>query len=305
MIEFVLAVLLALYMVWFGIKEIERDKNVYCDVHGVYYECSGIPQQFYLSVLLVALGLLALYLLSTFSTIAWLLCPCWGKLARMMRAYSYELKAAAVAEGKENTSARILMGEMYEIYYNNRDLRLLLDLLAATSGLAPCLRVMALLDKSFRVECQPIIHSLERKPSEEENEDEDKVVLVFSESPLARHIFGKMDAIQCMYTVQIVPRTDKDSVEVVVFTKEDELKFFSYFHQAGNVIKPGDLPRKKFFFHGVDKDTAYTIKVSLVLNGRAIATAQKKIKAVIIPIRDIQSAQATIIAASYLNLKDL
>ena len=41
----------------------------------------------------------------------------------MMRAYSYELKAAAVAEGKENTSARILMGEMYEIYYNNRDLR--------------------------------------------------------------------------------------------------------------------------------------------------------------------------------------
>ena len=38
--------------------------------------------------------------------------------------------------------------------------RLLLDLLAATSGLAPCLRVMALLDKSFREECQPIIHSL-------------------------------------------------------------------------------------------------------------------------------------------------
>ena len=26
---------------------------------------------------------------------------------------------------------------------------------------------------------------------------------------LARHIFGKMDVIQCMYTVQIIPRTDK------------------------------------------------------------------------------------------------
>jgi hypothetical protein len=33
-----------------------------------------------------------------------------------------------------------LMGELYEIYYENRDLRLLLDLLAATSGLAPPLR---------------------------------------------------------------------------------------------------------------------------------------------------------------------
>ena len=42
---------------------------------------------------------------------------------RMMRAYSYELRAAAVAEGKENTSSRILMGEMYNIYYDNRDLR--------------------------------------------------------------------------------------------------------------------------------------------------------------------------------------
>ncbi len=36
--------------------------------------------------------------------------------------------------------AKALMGELYEIYYENRDLRLLLDLLAATSGLAPPLR---------------------------------------------------------------------------------------------------------------------------------------------------------------------
>ena len=41
----------------------------------------------------------------------------------MMRAYSYELRVAAVAEGKENPTAMILMGEMYQIYYNNRDLR--------------------------------------------------------------------------------------------------------------------------------------------------------------------------------------
>ena len=43
----------------------------------------------------------------------------------MMRAYSYELRVAAVAEGKENPTAMILMGEMYQIYYNNRDLRYL------------------------------------------------------------------------------------------------------------------------------------------------------------------------------------
>jgi hypothetical protein len=36
--------------------------------------------------------------------------------------------------------AKELMGELYDIYYENRDLRLLLDLLSATSGLAPPLR---------------------------------------------------------------------------------------------------------------------------------------------------------------------
>ena len=44
-------------------------------------------------------------------------------LYRMMREYSYELRVAALAEGKENSTAQILMGEMYQIYYNNRDLR--------------------------------------------------------------------------------------------------------------------------------------------------------------------------------------
>ena len=43
----------------------------------------------------------------------------------MMRAYSYELRVAAAAEGKDNPTAKILMGEMYQIYYNNRDLRYL------------------------------------------------------------------------------------------------------------------------------------------------------------------------------------
>jgi hypothetical protein len=57
-----------------------------------------------------------------------------------MRNYSNELQSAAIAKGSENTKAKALMGELYEIYYENRDLRLLLDLLAATSGLAPPLR---------------------------------------------------------------------------------------------------------------------------------------------------------------------
>ena len=37
--------------------------------------------------------------------------------------------------------------------------------------------------------------------------------------------------------------------------------------------------KRSFVFHKADAETTYTVKVTLVLNGRAIATAQKKIKA--------------------------
>ena len=38
------------------------------------------------------------------------------------------------------TDVKCLLGELYEIYYDNPDLRLLLDLLSATTGLAPPLK---------------------------------------------------------------------------------------------------------------------------------------------------------------------
>ena len=43
---------------------------------------------------------------------------------------------------------------------------------------------------------------------------EGDIVLDFSESITVRNIFSKLGALQCLYTVQIIPRTDQDSVEV-------------------------------------------------------------------------------------------
>ena len=44
---------------------------------------------------------------------------------------------------------------------------------------------------------------------------------------MVREIFSKMDALSCIYTVQILPRTDKDSMEVFVFDREDDIRMFS------------------------------------------------------------------------------
>jgi hypothetical protein len=48
--------------------------------------------------------------------------------------------ARAAEEAGGGTEPGELLGELNEIYYGNRDLRLLLDLLAATTGLAPPLK---------------------------------------------------------------------------------------------------------------------------------------------------------------------
>ena len=109
---------------------------------------------------------------------------------------------------------------------------------------------MSLLDQNFSDQCKPVINSLERLPDivngwiafssadkEILLEGEGDVTMMFSESSLVRNIFSKMSEISVIYTVQIVPRTDKagtsfkphsdffspqDSVEVVVFDGDPE-----------------------------------------------------------------------------------
>ena len=40
-----------------------------------------------------------------------------------------------------------MLGDLYDIYYDSRDLRLLLELLATSSGVAPAIAIMTLFDK--------------------------------------------------------------------------------------------------------------------------------------------------------------
>ena len=43
-----------------------------------------------------------------------------------------------------------VVGELQELYYNNRDVRLMLELLATSSGLAPAIAVLTIFDKVSR-----------------------------------------------------------------------------------------------------------------------------------------------------------
>ena len=51
----------------------------------------------------------------------------------------------SVKENEKPDDSKIL-GDLYEIYYRNRDLKLFLELLAMGSGVAPSIAVMTLFD---------------------------------------------------------------------------------------------------------------------------------------------------------------
>ena len=87
----IFGLILFFILTYYGIPCIWADELIHCNMHDVWYQCSGIPHQFYLAVLFMALALLLIYLSSTFFTLWWLGLPCLGQLSKLMTAYRREL----------------------------------------------------------------------------------------------------------------------------------------------------------------------------------------------------------------------
>ena len=142
--ETMVASVLLVYMFWRGIPILQHSDTIICDVHSFYYECHGNPTSFYIYTLYLTCTITILYILCNVYNALWLLFPCFGKLSRVMSAYKYNMLERAHDTG---LSEREVLGDLYDIYYNNRDLRLLLDLLATSSGVAPAIAIMTLFDR--------------------------------------------------------------------------------------------------------------------------------------------------------------
>ena len=147
LLELILSFLLLIYICSEGLSILMQADTIICDVHGYFYECSGQPAQFYVYILYITIFITCIYMLCNIYNLVWLLIPQLGKLSRLMVTYRKNMKARDIS----NKTDKELLGDLYDIYYNNRDLRLLLDLLATSSGVAPAISVMTLFDKVIRL----------------------------------------------------------------------------------------------------------------------------------------------------------
>ena len=146
-LELAVSITLLKYMIWRGLPKLDHAEDIICDAHGYYYECHGNPTSFYIHTLYVTIAITLTYILCNVYNALWILFPCFGKLSRVMSTYRSNMMQRNHGSGK---SDREVLGDLYDIYYNNRDLRLLLELLATSSGVAPAIAIMTLFDNVSR-----------------------------------------------------------------------------------------------------------------------------------------------------------
>ena len=133
-------------------------------------------------------------------------------------------------------------------------------------------------------------------------EGEGDLRVEIAESDLARSVFARMSNLTCLYTVKISPRTDKSNLEVVFFDQEeksDPSSNIMEFFRRNKVDEDSEIvPSREVVFSGADPNLSYTVKVTLILNGQAVAVSQKSVKVLVDPVTQAElDAQNTALAA--------
>ena len=302
--EFVVAAALLIWLIVKGLPSIQRDEFILCDVYEYFYECAGHPQQFYMYTLFVAIVILIMFLLSNIYSLLWLAIPQLSTLGSVMSKYKTKLKANQGDDDDEH------LGGLYKIYYNNRDLRLLLDLLASSSGIAPSLRILALFDRNLRCKIEPGNVHINQLGEQHHRISDGNVVspegvtevqvkkkvydveVEFEDAEAIKDIFSTIKKITYLYTVEIQPPTDISSVTAIEVNSSKKAVRKT---PAGDATDACEVTfagtemetmenglclkrRMKVPLYHLEPKKEYKIRVCTIVNGRTIARRVERIK---------------------------
>lgn len=138
-IELTVVSVLFLYLLFIGLPVIIFGNNILlCDVNGYLYACSGHPQEFYKVVLGITLVILLLYILTNIYNLNWILKPVRTQMSFI------------VCNFKNNRFNNKKKDKKYSIeddYANDKDLKILIDLLALNQGIGAAISTYGLFFK--------------------------------------------------------------------------------------------------------------------------------------------------------------
>ena len=190
---------------------------------------------------------------------------------------------------KTNKTDEALLRGLDNYYYNNKDLRLLLDLLSERSGCAASLRVLALFDKELSLKFKPgdldisfrdfhqrkaeiNIWNAEGKITQEEKESKTYDINVkFPAAPAMDEIISRIKtvtSVTCMYTVEIQPPTPRSSVKPVTvdnIMSEDDVREGGKDGTEAIRLTTSTSKLLNVALEGLDTSTEYCICVSTIV----------------------------------------
>lgn len=241
LVEELVALTLLVYMVLRGLPILTNHHDINCVIHGFKYQCHGIPINFYLFALYLTVTLTSVYTLCNLYNLLWLLFPCFGGFSRLMNSYINIKAESDAGKGVE------------DIYNNNLDLRLLLDLLAHGSGVPTAISVLTLLDPEFaqdleKWKIETAVRSKE-KPS--------KAVIQFKDNDFGFPDSG-VKGYHLMYLAEVCSETDTHARTAIEIIPEER--------QSASEIQNG-----QWLIEDLKDDEDYTVRVKTVLNGKTIS----------------------------------
>merc|ERR1719464_66496 len=251
-------------------------KAVLCNIDVFWYHCTGIPFQFYLIIFMAALVLLLLYILSCSYVLVWLLVPSIGNLSNAMDKF-----ASKFEELHELDENEVTVEGLKRIYYENRDTQLLLDLLTASSGIGPCLKLLCLFDKSLQQRAQ--VENVGVTLEEPDTTGKRDAVVCFKDSKAVTEIFSQIPTAFCTYAVEINPSIPSGSWRILNYAKNEDTPDGAGENVTENLLESGKGEKNLMRMYSRSLDTIrfkklapdvnYQVTISTQINGTIVAVA--------------------------------
>ena len=163
----------------------------------------------------MTLVFLALYLGLTVFNLLWLLINPMRPLSQAMKLFKDEFKVS-------DTDSIV---ELYDLYYKNYDMQLLLDLLASKSGIAPCLKLLSILDKQLQ-ELTKASNAKVKYTEHDPEHDRIDAIVTFDDPPVVKDVISKIMDFQIIYSVEISPSIETVSIIIIASKPKSIITIF-------------------------------------------------------------------------------
>ena len=175
---------------------------IYCNIkHTEYwYRCDGYPRQFYLCMTYISVILFMVYFTCSVFNLIWILKP-----NLRQRALSSAMEKIKEEFGLQDTDSTT---DLHDLYFNNTDIKLLLDLYASTSGIAPGLRLLGLFDNEFGklMKVRDLKVVTEVKNNDNDGDDQIDAIVTFKDAAFIKESIVKKLSANYVHSVEVSPK---------------------------------------------------------------------------------------------------